>query len=338
MAICSFVLDPDDLKITHGASQAAAQTGSEPEQTAAKPTAEDPGYGIFEPENTDAVSRPAVAAAEAAKTEQSAAEAKNFGRRATDKEGNSQESSSIRVGIEKVDQLINLVGELVITQAMIEQRIGALDPDPARTPAQQRRPADPEYARPAGSGHVDPHDADGLRVLALPAHGARPGSQTGQEGRLHHTRRRHRTRQGADRAHCRSADPSGAQQRRSRHRNAREAPCRRQERNRQADPVGRASGRQYRDRGERRWRRPESRQDSRQGQAAGPAGIGHDARRRCLAAHFRPRFFHRGSRHRRVRPWRRHGRGQAQHCGDGRHASTSVPFRAPAPPLPSRCR
>jgi len=32
----------------------------------------------------------------------------------------SQESSSIRVVIEKVDQLINLVGELVITQAMID--------------------------------------------------------------------------------------------------------------------------------------------------------------------------------------------------------------------------
>src|SRR5690606_29643984 len=40
----------------------------------------------------------------------------------------SAESSSIRVGIEKVDQLINLVGELVITQAMIEQRSGTLDP------------------------------------------------------------------------------------------------------------------------------------------------------------------------------------------------------------------
>jgi two-component system chemotaxis sensor kinase CheA len=32
------------------------------------------------------------------------------------------------VGVEKVDQLINLVGELVITQAMIEQRTGSLDP------------------------------------------------------------------------------------------------------------------------------------------------------------------------------------------------------------------
>lgn len=38
------------------------------------------------------------------------------------------ETSSIRVAIDKVDQLINLVGELVITQAMIEQRTHALEP------------------------------------------------------------------------------------------------------------------------------------------------------------------------------------------------------------------
>lgn len=38
------------------------------------------------------------------------------------------ETTSIRVGIEKVDQLINLVGELVITQAMIDQRVSMLDP------------------------------------------------------------------------------------------------------------------------------------------------------------------------------------------------------------------
>lgn len=36
--------------------------------------------------------------------------------------------SSIRVAVEKVDQLINLVGELVITQSMIAQRSGTLDP------------------------------------------------------------------------------------------------------------------------------------------------------------------------------------------------------------------
>ncbi|CAI0952362.1 chemotaxis protein CheA [Serratia proteamaculans] len=38
------------------------------------------------------------------------------------------ESTSIRVAVEKVDQLINLVGELVITQSMLAQRSGDLDP------------------------------------------------------------------------------------------------------------------------------------------------------------------------------------------------------------------
>jgi len=37
-------------------------------------------------------------------------------------------SSSIRVSTEKIDQLINLVGELVITQAMLAQQAGGLDP------------------------------------------------------------------------------------------------------------------------------------------------------------------------------------------------------------------
>lgn len=117
VAICSFVLDPDDLKITCG--DAAAST-----------SAEDPGYGIFEPETASSPVSQAVPlqAGPATANIVPAAEAKNLGRRATDKEGGGQESSSIRVGVEKVDQLINLVGELVITQAMIEQRIAALDP------------------------------------------------------------------------------------------------------------------------------------------------------------------------------------------------------------------
>ncbi|OCA54130.1 chemotaxis protein CheA [Photorhabdus namnaonensis] len=38
------------------------------------------------------------------------------------------ESSSIRVAVEKVDQLINLVGELVITQSMLAQHCNALEP------------------------------------------------------------------------------------------------------------------------------------------------------------------------------------------------------------------
>jgi len=128
VAICSFVLDPDDLKITLGAVPAAPQAGLQ-DDSGTKQPAEDPGYGIFEPQQADAASLPPPAVKpEQAAAGAPAAEAKNWGQRASDKDGASQESSSIRVGIEKVDQLINLVGELVITQAMIEQRIGALDP------------------------------------------------------------------------------------------------------------------------------------------------------------------------------------------------------------------
>jgi len=123
VAICSFVLDPDDLKITYDAAPAAASAGAAPSTPA-----EDPGYGIFEPEKHPAAAPQVPAPVADAAAAVPAGEVKNYGRRATDKEGGSQESSSIRVSVEKVDQLINLVGELVITQAMIEQRIAALDP------------------------------------------------------------------------------------------------------------------------------------------------------------------------------------------------------------------
>ena len=118
VAICSFVLDPDDLKITCAGVEAGAEAAA---------LDSDPGYEIFVQELA------APAEAEASKTDQLVvllpeAEVRNPGRRASDKESSGPESSSIRVGIEKVDQLINLVGELVITQAMIEQRISVLDP------------------------------------------------------------------------------------------------------------------------------------------------------------------------------------------------------------------
>lgn len=44
------------------------------------------------------------------------------------KPARASESTSIRVAVEKVDQLINLVGELVITQSMLAQRSNELDP------------------------------------------------------------------------------------------------------------------------------------------------------------------------------------------------------------------
>lgn len=67
------------------------------------------------------VAPPAVVAPAA----KSAAREHHAGR---EKPARERESTSIRVAVEKVDQLINLVGELVITQSMLAQRSNELDP------------------------------------------------------------------------------------------------------------------------------------------------------------------------------------------------------------------
>ncbi|MCH7345859.1 chemotaxis protein CheW [Pelomonas sp. CA6] len=89
----------------------------------------DPGYGFFD----DAPGLPVQVAAEAqpveapkpvatvAKPVPAKAEAGRAG-------AASMDQSTLRVSVEKVDQLINLVGELVITQAMLAQNSRNLDP------------------------------------------------------------------------------------------------------------------------------------------------------------------------------------------------------------------
>jgi two-component system chemotaxis sensor kinase CheA len=62
-------------------------------------------------------------------SDRASADGARDGRRATDRvvPAGQGETSSIRVGVEKVDQLINLVGELVITQAMLAQSALGMD-------------------------------------------------------------------------------------------------------------------------------------------------------------------------------------------------------------------
>ncbi|MDH0868429.1 chemotaxis protein CheW, partial [Mitsuaria sp. GD03876] len=94
---------------------------------------EDPGYGFFD----DAPGVPAATAAEAKASEAAKASvpvpaAKPSAPARTDVApragGASPDQSTLRVSVEKVDQLINLVGELVITQAMLAQNSRNLDP------------------------------------------------------------------------------------------------------------------------------------------------------------------------------------------------------------------
>ncbi|WP_317203916.1 chemotaxis protein CheA [Janthinobacterium sp.] len=180
IAICSFVLNPDDLKVSQapaltpeqraieqaaraevenalgygffdpilpfapGAAAPAAGAQSEAElgygffqpleqirAAAAGPSEAEQGYGFFQPIEEIRAAAGIVAPPPAPPRAEAEAEAER--KPAPKREGEKAaaqgaESSSIRVSIEKVDQLINLIGELVITQAMIEQRADALDP------------------------------------------------------------------------------------------------------------------------------------------------------------------------------------------------------------------
>nr|WP_301286100.1 chemotaxis protein CheA [Serratia nevei] len=108
-AVLCFVLEPEQISFsTPMQSAPAAAEASQPEAVAVPEPASAP-----EPVASAAppAAKPAAAPAEAPKARAKASE-----------------STSIRVAVEKVDQLINLVGELVITQSMLAQRSGTLDP------------------------------------------------------------------------------------------------------------------------------------------------------------------------------------------------------------------
>jgi two-component system chemotaxis sensor kinase CheA len=92
----------------------------------------DPGYGFFEDapgapvEGAAAAPAPAADAGDAPKASAVPA-AKVAAPKVEAKPAAAVESATLRVSVEKVDQLINLVGELVITQAMLAQNSKGID-------------------------------------------------------------------------------------------------------------------------------------------------------------------------------------------------------------------
>jgi two-component system chemotaxis sensor kinase CheA len=92
-AVLCFILEPDQITIVPGTP------AEQPAETETPPT-ESP---VAAPVKSAAPTRPAARAQAA-------------------------ESSSIRVAVEKVDQIINQVGELIITQSMLSQLSAALEP------------------------------------------------------------------------------------------------------------------------------------------------------------------------------------------------------------------
>ena len=96
----------------------------------AKPAvaAADDAYGFFEPLPEPAVSTPAPAPVVTAAPVAPANVRKETKPAPVPVAKSAAGDTTIRVGVDKVDQLINLVGELVITQAMLAQSAAQIDP------------------------------------------------------------------------------------------------------------------------------------------------------------------------------------------------------------------
>lgn len=123
-AVCCFIVDGDQLSITREAAPASqvAVAAAEPVAVAAAPVAAPAVAPVVAPAEPVPTVADTAAAAEAI-TQAAARASRPAAPAHADKE-----STSIRVGVEKVDQVINLVGELVITQAMLAQTASTLDP------------------------------------------------------------------------------------------------------------------------------------------------------------------------------------------------------------------
>lgn len=91
------------------------------------PLAAFPGYGFFDGSPGAPVQPPVVASSGSGSSE-SKVPSKVPAKTSSGAGASQPEAATIRVAISKVDQLINLVGELVITQAMLAQNSRALDP------------------------------------------------------------------------------------------------------------------------------------------------------------------------------------------------------------------
>ncbi|WP_175907738.1 chemotaxis protein CheA [Burkholderia sp. BCC1640] len=149
VAVCCFVIDDSQIRIARGtapaapaapaAAPAALEPAAAPEPAArvevfAQAAGAAPAAAASQaPAQPGAAAQPAPQAAPQPHAE-AAAPAAHAAAHHDDKRprpaaaASGAEGSSIRVGVEKVDQLINLVGELVITQAMLAETASAFDP------------------------------------------------------------------------------------------------------------------------------------------------------------------------------------------------------------------
>ena len=119
-SVLCFIIDAEQLSF--GAAEAVVADSAESEDTHAEDVV---AQAVSEAVAAERDNKPQDKASASEDKAPAAAPAAAGKPKAANK--SSAESSSLRVSTEKVDEIINLVGELVITQSMLEQTIGGLD-------------------------------------------------------------------------------------------------------------------------------------------------------------------------------------------------------------------
>lgn len=129
IAVCCFVIDESQIRISRGTAPAAAAAPGAPAAEAAAPAPAPAAAAAPQAPAQPAAAQPQQAPhAEPANAHAAHHHHDDKRPRGAAGAAGGAEGSSIRVGVEKVDQLINLVGELVITQAMLAETATAFDP------------------------------------------------------------------------------------------------------------------------------------------------------------------------------------------------------------------
>ncbi|MDL4860893.1 chemotaxis protein CheA [Halomonas elongata] len=124
-AVMCFIVEPEQLRVEAASAPVADETAAAEEKTTGtdqpSPASGAASASEAAPSSSDTASQPDA-------TEASAGSGKPKPSSKPKKKAKSGgETSSIRVSVDKVDQIINLVGELIITQSMLDQTVSELE-------------------------------------------------------------------------------------------------------------------------------------------------------------------------------------------------------------------
>lgn len=128
LAVCCFILNADQVSVKPAAVPGQAAAPAQASEATVASVSTEAAEPSATAQATAAPVQPVAAAAEPEKTQAAVPAATAKAAEKPAKAAAPKESGTIRVGVEKVDQIINLVGELVITQAMLVQTASTLDP------------------------------------------------------------------------------------------------------------------------------------------------------------------------------------------------------------------